>query len=138
MYAIFKQRKTYVYLLLGVISLAAAFVVSIPDNLPGILLAFLSSVLFILAFSHNWEKSKPYVMLLVSSLVGFVVSAVLHNVFEVVVKGTLLELIGVFFFILAIFLCPAGINIGGIGSLIKLILLIGLSIVQTRKMILLK
>ena len=120
MYSIFKQRKTHIYLLLGIISLAAAFIVSIPDNLPGILLSFLSSVLFILAFTHNWIKLKPYVILLVSSLVGFVVSIVLHNVLEALGKGTFLELIGVFFFILAIFLCPAGLIIGGIGSLIKL------------------
>jgi hypothetical protein len=120
MYAILKQRKTYIYLVLSAISMIAAMIVSIPDNLPGILLAFFSSVLFILAFTHNWAKSKPYVILLVFSLVGFVVSVVLHNVFEVMGKGTFLELIGVFFFILAIFLCPAGIIIGGIGSLIKL------------------
>ena len=117
---ILKQRQTYIYLLFSAISVIAAIIVSIPDNPPGIILSFMSSVFFILAFTHNWKKPKPYVILLIASLVGFVVSAVLHNVLEVIGKGTFLELVGVFFFLLAIFLCPAGIVIGGIGSLIKL------------------
>jgi hypothetical protein len=49
---------------------------------------------------------------------GFVIFAVLHNVFEFIGKGTFWEAIGGFFFLLAIFLCPAGIIIGGVGSIV--------------------
>jgi hypothetical protein len=117
---ILKQKKTYIYLVLSAISMIAAMIVSISDNLPGIVLSFISSILFVFAFTHNWKQAKLYVILLISSVFGFVIFAVLHNVFEFIGKGTFWEAIGGFFFLLAIFLCPAGIIIGGIGSLIKL------------------
>jgi hypothetical protein len=119
MFSIFKQKRTYIFLILSIISIVAAFIVSIPDNPPGIILGFLSSVFFILAFTHNWEKVKHYVLLTIVSLGGFVVSAILSNVFETIGKGTFLEKVGIFFFLLAIFLCPGGILIGIIGSLVK-------------------
>ena len=119
MYSLFKQKSTYIYLILSIVLIVAALIVSIPDNPPGILLSFLSSVLFILAFTHNWDKAKPYVLLTVTSLVGFGISVILHNVFEGIGKGTFLEIIGAFFFLLAIFLCPAGLLIGIVGSLVQ-------------------
>jgi len=121
MYGVLKKRQTYIYLLLSAISMVAAMIVSIPDNPPGIILAYISSVLFILAFTHNWKKPKPYILLLISSVFSFVLFAVLHNVFEVIGKGTFWEVIGAFFFLLAIFLCPAGIIIGIVGSIITAI-----------------
>ena len=120
MNTIFKDKHTYIYLALGVISLVLAAIIGISDNPPGIILSFLGSVFFILIFTHKWQKPKPYIILLITSLMGFVVSIILHNVFEAVGKETILELVGVFFFLLAIFLCPAGIIVGGIGSLVKL------------------
>ena len=120
MNTIFKDKHTYIYLALGVISLVLAAIIGISDNPPGLILSFLGSVFFVLAFTHNWQKPKPYTILLIASLAGFVLSVILHNVFEVVGKETFLELVGVFFFLLAIFLCPAGVIVGGIGSLIKL------------------
>lgn len=116
---ILKQRRTYIYLSLSAISMAAAMIVSIPDNPPGIILSFISSILFLLAFTHNWEKPKQYVILIISSVFGFVIFAVLHNVFEVIGKGTFWEVIGGFFFLLAIFLPPAGIIIGIVGSIVS-------------------
>jgi len=118
MYAVLKKRQTYIYLVLSAVSMIAALIVSIPDNPPGIILSFISSILFVLAFTHNWKKPKPYIILIISSVLGFVIFAVLHNVFEVISKGTFWEAIGGFFFLLAIFLCPAGIIIGITGSII--------------------
>jgi len=118
---ILKQKQTYIYLLLSVLAIAAAMIVSIPDNPPGIILSFIGSILFALAFTYSWKKPKPYVILLVSSLIDFVLFAVLHNVFEAIGKGTFWEIIGVFFFLLAIFLCPAGIIIGIAGSIVTAI-----------------
>ncbi len=118
---IIKQRQTYIYLLLSLISMVAAIIVSIQDNPPGIILAYIGSVLFIIAFTYNWKKPKPYYILLISSVFGFVLFAVLHNVFEVIGKETFWESIGGFFFLFAIFLCPAGIIIGITGSIITAI-----------------
>jgi len=118
---ILKQKHTYIYLFLSVISIVAAMIVSIPDNPPGIILSFIGSILFVFAFTYNWEKPKPYIILLISSVFGFVLFAVLHNVFEGIGKGTFLEAVGGFFFLLAIFICPAGMIIGIAGSIIKAI-----------------
>ncbi len=107
---ILKQRQTYIYLSLSIISMVAAMIVSIPDNPPGIILSFMSSLLFILAFTHNWKQPKSYIILIISSVFGFVLFAVLHNVFEVIGKGTLWEVMGGFFFLLAIFLFPGWYN----------------------------
>ena len=117
MYSIFRQKSTYVYLLLSILSMLAALIVGISDNPPGILLCFMSSVLLVLAFTHNLNTVKSYLILLLISLAGFVVAAVLHNVFEALGKETFLGIIGVFFFLVAIFICPAGVIIG-IGGMI--------------------
>ena len=115
---ILKQRQTYIYLSLSIISMVAAMIVSVPDNPPGIILSFMSSLLFIRAFTNNWKQPKSYIILIISSVFGFVFFAVLHNVFEVIGKGTLWEVMGGFFFLLAIFLSPAGIIIGIVGSIV--------------------
>jgi len=96
----------------------AALVVSISDNPPGIVLSFISSILLVLAFTHTLSNVKSYLILMLISLAGFVVAAILHNVFEAVGKGSFIEVIGVFFFLVAIFICPAGVVIG-IGGMIS-------------------
>lgn len=116
-----KQRQTYIYLLLSVTSMLAALIVTIPDNPTGIILSFIASILFVLAFTLNWERPKPYIILLISSVIGFVLFAVLHNLFEAIGKEALWEVVGGFFFLLAIFICPAGTVIGIAGSIIKTI-----------------
>jgi drug/metabolite transporter superfamily protein YnfA len=117
MYAIFKQRKTYVFLVLGVISLVIAAIVGIEDNPPGIILCYLGFIFFILAFAHNWKKPKPYVVLIFTSVLGFPVFVILHNFIDYLAKGTLFEAVGAFFFVAAILFCPAGAVIGIIGSI---------------------
>ena len=119
MNSIFLHKKTYIYLMLSIISMLAALMVSIPDNPPGIVLSFISSILLVLAFTHNFTTVKSYAILTISSIAGFVISAVLHNFLEVGGKGTFIELIGVFFFLVAIFICPAGLVVGIIGMLRK-------------------
>lgn len=118
MYSIFRRKTTYIYLLLSILSMLAALVVSISDNPPGIVLSFISSILLVLAFTHTLSNVKSYLILMLISLAGFVVAAILHNVFEAVGKGSFIEVIGVFFFLVAIFICPAGVVIG-IGGMIS-------------------
>lgn len=119
MYSIFQHRKTYIYLLLSIISMLAALIVSIPDNPPGIVLSFISSILLVIAFTHNFTSIKSYVILSVISVAGFAAAAVLHNFLEAGGKGTFIELISVFFFLVAIFICPAGFVVGIIGIVRK-------------------
>ena len=119
MASLFRQKSTYVYLAGSVILIIIALIVGIDDNLPGIILLFISSILLVLAFTHNWKR-KSYILLIVFSLAGFVVSVILHNIFET--SGgevTFLGILSALFFLVAIFLCPVCLLIGIIGSIMK-------------------
>ena len=73
------KRPLMLFLAVGCIALAAGLVVGVSDNPPGLILVYLASGSFILAFAHRWRGVKGYVILLIVSLVGFPVAAVLHN-----------------------------------------------------------
>jgi hypothetical protein len=110
----------------AVVALAAALAVGINDNLPGIALLYVASVSLVLAVAHRWRRVKPFVWLLVGSLVLFPVAAVLHNAFyalgELVdgvrVLKSVLDAFHVTFFLTAILLSPAGVAVGAVGSLV--------------------
>jgi hypothetical protein len=117
-------RLRLIFLGCAVALLAAALWVGISDNPPGIGLAFLSSVAVVLALTMGLRTPRQYVYLLLGSLLLFVVTAILHNVFEAAasVAGAAWlrsagEGVGVFFFLAAIFICPAGIAVGGVGTI---------------------
>ena len=105
---------------------AAALAVGINDNPPGLPLAFLSSIALVTALAVGLRTKRQFEILLLASLLLFVGAAVLHNVFEAAasVAGAAWlkaagEVIGVTFFLVAIFLCPAGIVVGLIGLIVK-------------------
>lgn len=114
-----KKKTTLIFLILGLLFLILALIITIPDNPPGIILTFISSISFILAFSYNWSRPKSYLFLFLGSLIGFVIFVVLHNFLEYFGKGTFIENLSGFFFLTAIFLCPAGILVGIIGSIVS-------------------
>ena len=93
----------------GVLATAAG-VVGVSDNLAGLSLALLSATALVLAFVHPWRAPKRYLLLIGASMLMFVASTVLSNVFG---DGSAAG--GVFFFI-AIWLCPAGLLVGVIGT----------------------
>jgi len=110
----------------AVVAVAAAFAVGISDNPPGIVLLYVASVCLVLAVTHRWRRVKPFVWLLVGSLVLFPVAALLHNVLYALgelsagaplVRGTF-EGLHVGFFLAALFLAPAGVLVGAVGSLL--------------------
>jgi hypothetical protein len=67
--------------------------------------------------------------LLYASAIGFVVFAILHNVFEALATGMagagllkgLLEGVGVVAFLLALLLCPPGLIVGAAGSIVMFV-----------------
>ena len=122
----YNRKRTFVlFAICGVLAVAAA-IVGISDNPPGLLLAFLSATAFIVAFVHPWRASKHFRRLVYASVLGFIMSAVLHNVFEGVastagVSGLLRALLsgaGVAFFLIAILLCPPGLLVGAVGAIV--------------------
>jgi hypothetical protein len=120
------KKRTFILFAVCVALAAAAAIVGIGDNPPGLLLAFLSASAFIVAFVHPWRASKKFKRLIYASGLGFVVFAVLHNVFEGLaskagVSGLvhgLLGGVGVAFFLVAILLCPPGLLVGAVGAIV--------------------
>jgi hypothetical protein len=72
---------TLALLAAGCVFLAAALVIGIGDNPPGLVLVYLAVSAWIVAFAHRWRRVKSFLILLVASLFGFPLFAVLHNVF---------------------------------------------------------
>ncbi len=108
----------------GLLAIAAA-VVGINDNPPGILLAFLAATAFILAFALPWRTTKKFMFLLLASVLGFVLFAILNIIFDSVIQdpatsGALRDLIqspaiDALNLIIAM-ICPAAFIVGAVGS----------------------
>jgi uncharacterized membrane protein YdcZ (DUF606 family) len=108
--------------------LAAAMVIGISDNPPGILLAYAASVCAVLALTTGWQHPRKHFYLFVGSLLAFVVTAILHNVFEGVASVIGVPwlkaaggAIGAAFFLIAILLCPAGMLVGAAGGIASML-----------------
>jgi hypothetical protein len=120
------KKLMALFLVVGSAALGAAMLIGINDNPAGLILAYVAAASFVLAVAHSWRKAKPFVMLLVASLVGFPVAALLHNLlYAVGVAGSgvpgvpqVAEALHVAFFLAAIFLCPVGVLVGGVGSVV--------------------
>ncbi len=113
----------------GILLMIAANIVGIPDNPPGIILAYISIAVIILAFVHHWTVRKKFSVLLIASIIGFPVFAILHNLFyalatgaeDIVVVKQIFEILDVTSFLAAIFVCPMGIIVGATGCIILVI-----------------
>ena len=122
------RNRTLAFAFLAISGAAAiaAGLVGISDNPPGIFLAFAAAAAFILAIVHPWRSARSYGLLLGASVVGLVVLAVLHNVFEGVgsqpqvpaLFRTLLQGLGVATFLIAVLVCPPAIVVSIIGTIV--------------------
>jgi len=120
-----RSRSLMLLAVCGVLAFAAS-VLGISDNPPGLVLAFLSTIAFVLAFVHPWRTSKQFLSLVYASGLGFVIFVILHNVFEVIASKigesglaySLLNGAGVAFFFIAILVCPSGLLVGAVGAVI--------------------
>ena len=120
------RKVTLVLVTICCVSLIVAFFIGISDNLPGLLLCYIAVTALILAFVHTWRQVKRFLILLGASLIGFPLFVLLHNLFyglgqvaaDVIVLGTLLEFLHAVFFLVAIMVCPAGVLIGAVGSVV--------------------
>ncbi len=116
--------RTFILLVICGYSAIAAATVSIDDNPPGILLAFLAATAFVLAFVHPWRTARQFRLLLYASVLGFALFAIVNNVFAAVAHNsatagalqTLLQGLAVAAFFLATLICPAAFIVGAIGS----------------------
>ena len=119
-------RWTIALLVLGCAFLAAGLVILTRDSPLGLVLVHLAVFSWIVAFAHRWRRVKSFFILLVASLAGFLLLAVLQKVLyglaesasEVVVLVQVLGYLELVFFLIAIFVCPSGVLIGVVGSVV--------------------
>jgi hypothetical protein len=107
-----QRTRTLLFVVICGALAAAAGIVGMTDNLVGSSLMGLSVIALVLAFVHPWRTSRRFLLLIGASVLGFVAFAVLSATLENAgVAG-----IGGIFFLLALFLCPAGFVVGIIGA----------------------
>jgi hypothetical protein len=121
-----QSRVTLLLIAAGLAFLAVAHLVGIPDNPPGLALVYGAVTAWIVALAHRWRRVRSFLILLVASLLGFPVAVVLHNLLyalgTLVTDVALLRLplgwLEVAFFLLAVLVCPPGVLVGAVGSLV--------------------
>jgi hypothetical protein len=116
---------TLAFLVIGSLFLAGGLLVEITDNAPGLLLVYGAVTSFILAFAHRWREPRKFFLLLGLSFLSFIVFAVLHNVFYAIGESSnvswvtsLMDVLHVGSFLVAVLICPPGILVGLIGYFI--------------------
>ena len=119
------RKKTLVLLAICGLLAAAAVMVGIEDNLPGVLLAYLAAAAFVLVFVHPWRTARRFMFLLLASAAGLVLFVILNIIVDSVVQssatsGALQDLIespaiDTLNLIIAM-VCPAAFIVGAVGS----------------------
>jgi uncharacterized membrane protein (UPF0136 family) len=121
------QNRKMTLILLAICGLLAiaALVVGFDDNLPGILLAFITATAFVLAFVHPWRTARKFMFLLLESILGFVLFIILNIILDSVAQnpantGMLQDLlqspaIDAFSITIAM-ICLAAFIVGAVGS----------------------
>ena len=117
--------KTLVLLVVCGLSAIASVVVGIDDNLPGVLLALLGAIAFVLAFAHPWRITRKFMFLLLASVLGSVLFIILSIISDSIAQnpgtsGALQNLIQSPAYdtlnLIFAMVCPAAFIVGAVGS----------------------
>ena len=117
--------KTLVLLVVCGLSATAAVVVGIDDNPPGILLALLAAIAFVLAFAHPWRTVRNFMFLLLASVLGFVLFIILNIISDsiaqnpttsIAVKNLIQSSFMESLNLIIAMICPAAFIVGAVGS----------------------
>jgi glucan phosphoethanolaminetransferase (alkaline phosphatase superfamily) len=79
--------KSFILLAICGVLAIAAVAVGIDDNPPGILMAFLAAIAFVLAFVHPWRSARRFTFLLLASVLGFVLFAALNISSDLIIQN---------------------------------------------------
>ncbi len=121
------KNQGFALVALGCLTLVAALAVGIADNLPGIALLFGAIICWTLAVVRRWSQPKSFLWLALGAAVGFLVFAVLHNVFYGLGQMAadrpflhgLCEVLHVGSFLLAVVVAPPVVVVGLVGRLVS-------------------
>jgi uncharacterized membrane protein len=69
------------------LSAIASAVVGIDDNPPGVLLALLAAIAFVLAFTHPWRTTRKFMLLLLASVLGFVLFIISNIILDSIAQN---------------------------------------------------
>ena len=124
------RKRTLILLAVCAFSAGAAVVIGIDDNPPGVLLALLAAVTFIMAFAHPWRTARKYLFLLLVALIGFLIFFVLSIATDFITQtpgasGRLVNLLQSPAFdalnLIFAMLIIAAFLVGAVGSLVMII-----------------
>lgn len=124
------RKMTLILLTICGLLAIAAVVEGIEDNLPGILLAFLAATAFVLAFVHPLRTAKKFMLLILTSVLGFVLYTILNIILDTAAHDpatssalqNLMQSAAVnAFSIIIIMICAAAFIVGAIGSVVTFI-----------------
>ena len=123
-----RRKRKKVFIVVGIFCalIISAIAIGVSDNIPGIVLCYLATVILVVASTHTWRRTRRFLILLAASVIAFFIFVLLHNAFYALAILTnhiaelshLMEALGVVFFIIAIFLCPATFLVGAVGSIV--------------------
>lgn len=123
-----RRKPKEVFILAGIFCtlVISAIVVGVSDNVPGIVLCYLATVVLVIALTRSWRKTKRFLILLGASVIGFFVFVFLHNAFyaltmltsHIAALSRLMEVFHVTSFVIAVFLCPGTFLVGAAGSIV--------------------
>lgn len=119
------NRWSRLFLASGAVALAAALLVGIADNLPGLILVNVACFGVVAALTAPWRSPRPFLLLAAGAVVGFPVFVLLHNAFYALGLATggvpllpaVADVLGAVAFVLAVLVCPAGLIVGAAGAL---------------------
>ena len=127
-----RRKRKEVFILAGIFCalVVSAIVVGVSDNIPGIVLCYVATIVLVVASTRTWRKTKRFLILMVASVVGFFIFVFLHNAFYALAMLTnhiaaltyLMEAFHIVFFIIAVLLCPAAFLVGAVGSIVCVII----------------
>lgn len=116
------SKRKFIFLSIFLIALISALIIGIDDNLPGILLLYLSSFFLIFSIVHHWRSKDRFIYLIIGSIFSLVIFGLLHNLFEFLAKqldpgiiSNSVNYLGILFFFITLFLTPPALIIGILG-----------------------
>ena len=115
------------YALLILCVLVIGVIITGLNTVPGIILAYLAATILVVTLTHTWRKIKKFLILLVASLFGIFFLSFLHeSVYGLAVlagevtswQKPVLDVFHVTISIIVAFVCPVGMLIGAVGSVV--------------------
>ena len=115
-----------VLIVLAALASGTAFLMGVSDNAPGIVLIYLACGLLIVAFVCAWREPRPFLKMLIASLIGAPVFAALHNLAYAAAQVTaniplisgFLDFLGAVCFIVAVIIAPTAVVVSAVGAVI--------------------